>query len=116
MKQYLILFLVALPLLSFATGKDESKALNPNSAALPIQSASLEGIVIDTQTGEPLPGVKVEIKELNVEVFTDFDGMFKLDKIEKGNYDIEVSFVSYEVKLLERQPIENPATSLTIKL
>lgn len=48
------------------------------------QTINVKGIVKDTKTGETLLGVSVLIKGTSVGTETDFDGLYRLSKVEKG--------------------------------
>lgn len=67
------------------------------SAALVASSAmvsahTVDGIVKDNRTGEPLIGSVVEVKELpNIKTTTGLDGSFKLSELpDKGRYTLEI--------------------------
>ena len=55
----------------------------------------LEGVVNDKKTGEPLPGVIVEIQMLKRGTSTDEDGHYGLQNIPPGVYEIKCSHVGY---------------------
>jgi len=56
---------------------------------------SVTGIVYDDATGETLPGVTILVTEVSKGTLSGADGKFTL-KLPEGNYDIRISFVSYE--------------------
>ena len=75
------------------------------SAALIASSAmasahTLDGIVKDNRTGEPLIGSVVEVKELpNVKTTTGVDGSFTLHELpDKGRYTLVVRYISYKTR------------------
>ena len=75
------------------------------SAALIASSAmasahTLDGIVKDNRTGEPLIGSVVEVKELpNVKATTGLDGSFTLHELpDKGRYTLIVRYISYKTR------------------
>lgn len=62
---------------------------------LPQQQGRLvSGKVVDRNTGEPLPGATVKIKNTTIGVATDIDGKFKLTLVGE-DATLEVSFVGY---------------------
>ena len=65
-----------------------------------IQAHTLDGIVKDNKTGEPLIGTVVRVKELpNVSTTTGLDGTFTLHELpDKGKFTIIVSYMSYKTK------------------
>lgn len=74
----LLLLMLMVPVLAFAqnTGK-------------------LSGRVLDTSTGEGLPGASVVVLDLNLGVATDVDGYYVIVGVPVGTYDVQVSFVGY---------------------
>ncbi|MCV9385874.1 TonB-dependent receptor [Reichenbachiella ulvae] len=56
----------------------------------------LEGRVIDEETKEGIPGVIVEIHELERGVLTNPDGYFYWDGIRKANYHLHFSYLGYQ--------------------
>ena len=70
------------------------------AATTAIQAHTLDGIVKDNKTGEPLIGTVVRVKELpNVGTTTGLDGSFTLHELpDKGKYTLVVSFMAYKTK------------------
>ena len=70
------------------------------ASATAIQAHTLNGIVKDNKTGEPLIGTVVRVKELpNVGTTTGLDGSFTLHELpDKGKYTLVVSFMAYKTK------------------
>jgi iron complex outermembrane receptor protein len=54
----------------------------------------LEGTVLDSKSNQPIPGVNVVIEGSTTGTQTDFDGKFKLPKVNKGD-KIVFSFIGY---------------------
>lgn len=75
-----------------------------------IGQLKLEGKVVD-QEGTPLIGATVQILESLLAVSTSIDGSYRFQKIEKGNYQIRVSYIGYETitedLLLEKDAVLN---------
>ena len=55
---------------------------------------TLGGIIIDSKTNQPLPGVNVNVQGSSNGTSTDFDGKFKLSKINNGD-KIVISYIGY---------------------
>ena len=70
------------------------------ASATAIQAHTLDGIVKDNKTGEPLIGTVVRVKELpNVGTTTGLDGSFTLHELpDNGKYTLVVSFMAYKTK------------------
>ena len=75
-----------------------SAALMAN--VLAINAHTLDGIVKDNKTGEPLIGTVVRVKELpNVSTTTGLDGSFTLHELPgKGKFTLIISYMSYKIK------------------
>ena len=59
----------------------------------------VRGTIVDAKTGEALPFVAVVLKrngKMVTATSTDFDGIFVINKIPAGEYELEVSYVGYE--------------------
>jgi len=59
-------------------------------------SASISGKVLDEVTKEPLIGANVYIEGSDIGTATDTDGYFFLSNIERGQYQVVISYISYE--------------------
>ena len=57
--------------------------------------STVEGIVVDKVSSQPIPGVNVVIQGAANGTQTDFDGKFKLSKVKKGD-KIVFSYVGYK--------------------
>ena len=70
------------------------------AATTSIQAHTLDGIVKDNKTGEPLIGTVIRVKELpNVSTTTGLDGTFTLHELpDKGKFTIIVSYMSYKTR------------------
>jgi TonB-linked SusC/RagA family outer membrane protein len=56
---------------------------------------TVDGVVVDSKTKQPLPGVNVIVKGTQMGTSTDFDGKFKLSKLKDGDV-LLVSFIGYK--------------------
>ena len=69
------------------------------------------GNVIDKKTGETLPGATIKIEGTSIATVTDFDGNFKLQKIEAGTYTIEINMLGFAPKKITNIAVRNKQTS-----
>ena len=60
------------------------------------QSGQVRGIVSDSSTGDPLPGVNVALRGTSQGSATDDSGRYVLKNVEAGTYVLEATFVGYE--------------------
>ena len=58
-------------------------------------SQSISGNVTDAETGDPLLGVTIVLKNTNKGVVTDFDGNYIINNVEPGDYTIDLSYIGY---------------------
>lgn len=58
----------------------------------------LSGVVTDGLTNEPIPGAKIELKELQVATYSDVQGAFSFEGDWPEQLVIEVSLATYETK------------------
>jgi len=112
MKKLLLLSIVLLGLnVSFANSKTE-ESVTPAST----ENLCIQGNVTDINSGEALAGVKIEIEGTKEVVYTDFEGNFSIVKLKAGNYDLNVSYISYNEVAFEDIKLENSQVSLKLKL
>ncbi len=57
------------------------------------------GIVINSETKEPLVGANIIVKELSRGISTNAEGKFQFENIDLGDYSFKVSFVGYYDKV-----------------
>jgi outer membrane receptor for ferrienterochelin and colicin len=70
------------------------------------QKGDITGVVLDSKIKETLIGANVVIQGTTIGASTDLDGSFKLS-VSPGTYNIEVSFISYKVKIIEKVNVTN---------
>lgn len=76
-----------------------------------VEPTNIEGKIFDQETEEPLEYVSVAIftehdQELITGTITELDGSFSIRGLEPGSYYIEVSFIGYEKKVVNKINIE----------
>ena len=54
----------------------------------------LSGVIVDSKTNQPLPGVNVNVQGSSNGTSTDFDGKFKLSKVNSGD-KLVISYIGY---------------------
>lgn len=65
---------------------------------------SIKGKVLDDKTGEPVvfANVWVEVGTQKIGAQTDFDGRFSIKPLDAGVYNLHMSYVGYQSKVLEQ--------------
>ena len=73
------------------------------SLATVLSAHTIDGVVKDTKTGEPLIGSVVQVKELpHLKTTTGLDGSFSLHELpDKGHYTLVVKYLAYSTKEVE---------------
>ncbi len=74
-----------------------------NSLAAIAQKTTITGVVSDTD-GEMLVGANVVVKNSQLGVISNGDGVFELTLDERKSYEISVSFMGYETHIIELHP------------
>ncbi|MBD3376396.1 TonB-dependent receptor plug domain-containing protein [candidate division KSB1 bacterium] len=87
----------------------------PNTFAA--TTGKIAGRIVDAETGEPLPGVNVQLVGLPYGAATDVDGYFYIINVRPGRYKIKASYIGYESVTMENvQVIVDRTTPLDFKL
>ncbi|TAF65439.1 MAG: TonB-dependent receptor [Cytophagales bacterium] len=62
-----------------------------------LYAQTLKGRVVDTETGEPVPGVTITVAETQQGTISDGDGYYTLP-LRAGDYTVKFSFIGYETQ------------------
>jgi len=79
-------------------------------------TVDVQVLVVDGVTEEPLPAAKILIKGQMSETYTDLDGLASFVSMEVGEYDIEITFVSYEKYSLKAFKLDPSTSQIYVKL
>ncbi len=71
-------------------------ALSPALVFAQTTTGRIAGVVVDKQTGEPLPGANVIVEGTSWGAATDLNGEFIIHNIPAGVYDVTARFVGYQ--------------------
>ncbi len=83
------------------------------TTASAVWSQSVSGIVIDLQSGDPIPGATVTQKNTQNGTITNGEGEFVLELLQNANTVLEIRFVGYITQTIS---VESQVQPLTIKL
>ncbi|MBP2831448.1 TonB-dependent receptor [Aquimarina sp. U1-2] len=86
-----LLLLIGMPNMAIANTTDAIEV----SSIFQEEYATVTGRVLG-DADDPLPGVNVIIRSLNLGNSTDWDGLFTLDRVPNGTYTIEISYLGFE--------------------
>ncbi len=81
------------------------------SAHLAGQTGSISGTVKDKSNLETLIGTTVQIEGSTIGTTTDINGQFILKNLKPGTYNIKVSYVSYNPKVIQNVSVEKDKTT-----
>ncbi|NCB97114.1 MAG: TonB-dependent receptor, partial [Bacteroidia bacterium] len=88
--------------------------VNSGNKAFSQNLSTLQGVVAERSTGEPVVGVSVYIAKLKKGAVTDIDGNYKIANIPSGIYDIDVSGISYTPLSVKSLKVAGSATEFNI--
>src|SRR5690606_25251230 len=75
-------------------------AMMLSASYAPGQTGAIQALVFDRENGEPLIGANVVIAGTTIGNVTDIDGRAAIRGIESGIYDLQISYVSYQTRLI----------------
>ena len=64
-------------------------------------NGKITGIIINKETGEPLPGVNVVIEEISLGAATDVNGDYFIINVPPGDYTLQVSYIGYATQKVQ---------------
>ena len=64
------------------------------------QNNNISGLVIDRYTGQPIEFANVSIVDLGLGSSTDSLGFFKINNLNPGIYNLQVSFIGYKTETI----------------
>ena len=85
------------------------------SINLSAQLGILQGNIKDLKTQESLIGATIFINNKTATI-SNIDGSFILNNIEPGIYDVSISYISYNTKIIQGIRIDDKTTILDVEL
>lgn len=80
------------------------------------QTGVIKGKITDSKTNESLIGTTVLIQGTTQGTITNFDGDFLIPKVNPGTYNLVVSFISYESKVVRVEVTNDEETEINVAL
>jgi len=81
------------------------------------QSGRISGTILDSKTGETLPGAMVVVEGTGKGSVADFDGKFSINNVPTGKITLVVSYISYDTKkITDVNVLANDVTEVSIQL
>ena len=70
------------------------------SATVKAQTGVIKGTITDANTKETLIGATVALQGTTNGAVTDFDGNFRIEKVQPGSYNLVISYISYDSQIM----------------
>lgn len=83
---------------------------------LSAQKFTIEGIIYDKKSKETLPGASILIENTKIGTSTDLNGKFCLTNVNKGNYNLIISYVGYKTDTIKNLMVKSNLKNLEIFL
>ena len=64
-------------------------------------NGKITGIIVNKETGEPLPGVNVVVEEISLGAATDVNGNYFIINVPPGDYTLQVSYIGYATQKVQ---------------
>lgn len=96
-KYYILLVTI---LLSATAHSQEQIDLEKNRQQQSLAAGTIIGKITDEKSGEDLIGANVFIVDTKLGASTDIEGKYQIKKIPEGTYNIRISFLGYETKVI----------------
>ncbi len=81
------------------------------------QSGKITGKIVDSKTGETLPGATILIDGTTKAASADFDGNFSINNAPVGKLTVVISYISYDTKKITGVEVKNnDVTNINIQL
>jgi hypothetical protein len=77
------------------------------------QTGNIEGTIRDGKSRESLFGTTVVVEGTTIGATTDIDGNYKIQNVKPGTYNLKVSYISYNPKIIEKVKVEAGKTTRT---
>ncbi|HET6559577.1 MAG TPA: TonB-dependent receptor [Prolixibacteraceae bacterium] len=80
------------------------------------QNGTIKGTIMDAKTKETLIGASVTLQGTTKGTISDFDGNFVIDKVAKGNYNLIISYISYDNQIIRTEVKDEGEITINIEL
>ena len=80
------------------------------------ETGTLKGKVVDAQTGDPLPGANIVIKEIFHGTASGLDGEFVLTNVPVGTNTVTISYLGYQEQEITVEFSANETKTIEVKL
>nr|AGO88174.1 hypothetical protein [uncultured bacterium 4130011-I07] len=70
-------------------------------------NGKITGIIVNKETGEPLPGVNVVVEEIALGAATDVNGYYFIINVPPGDYTLQASYIGYATQKVQNLRVNN---------
>lgn len=88
-----VIYIITLIVILFSAGK--------------IFSQSIKGKIIDEANSSPLVGATIKIEGTKIGAITDIDGTYTIENVSPGNYNLIISYIGYQDKVIKDVIVKN---------
>ena len=98
--------------INFLSAQNNTGSANPAQLQPKSYFASIKGIVLDKETGEPLSGANVYLRQVQLGAATNRQGFFRIENVPFGRYTLVVEYMGYASKAIlginiqEKEPLD----------
>ncbi len=101
------IFTLALVMITLCLSANKGKEVKK------VKNTVVTGIIVDEKNGEELTGVCVKLDGQTA--YTDFDGEFRFENVQPGEYVIRTKYVSYEDKEIKLELNNKEKIEISLK-
>lgn len=95
MKKYILMSIIALFVANMGYAiEDDNNKLNKEASVS--KDCAIQGFVVDKDTNERLAGVEITVEGTSISALSDLDGRFVIVGLPEGDYNLKVSYISYQ--------------------
>jgi TonB-dependent receptor len=84
--------------------------------SVPVGSGTIEGRVVDSTSGDPLPGAQVVVSGTTAEASTDRDGRFRLAAVPAGDRTVVVTYLGRQDTVVETKVVAGATGRLEVQM
>ena len=86
------------------------------SATVKAQTGVIKGTITDANTKETLIGATVALQGTTNGAVTDFDGNFRIEKVQPGSYNLVISYISYDSQIVRVEVANGKESDVKVEL
>lgn len=98
-RAFSFLFVLLITFLSILPAQEPS-VLEKMRAQQNAPSGTLQGKITDERSGDDIIGANIAVVNTKLGASTDIEGKFQIKRIPEGTYDVRVTFLGYETKMI----------------